>query len=71
MKKSIKLSDFFVNQKVPVFRKEEYPLFVSNGEIFWVGGLRISERFKVTKRTKRVLKGVIKKLNLNENDSSF
>ena len=71
MKKSIKLSDFFVNQKVPVFRKEEYPLFVSNGEIFWVGGLRISERFKVTKRTKRVLKGVIKKLNWNENDSSF
>ena len=71
MKKSVKLSDFFVNQKIPVFRKDEYPLFVSNGEIFWVGGLRISERFKVTKRTKRVLKGVIKKLNWGENDSSF
>ncbi len=51
-----KLSDFFVDEKIPLFKKEEIPIFLTNNEIFWVGGIRISERFKVAKKTKRILK---------------
>lgn len=71
MNKKVKLSDFFINQKISLIMKSRFPIFVSNEEIFWVGGLRISDKFKVTKRTKRVLKGIIKKLEGNSDDSSF
>ncbi|MFN3307104.1 MAG: tRNA lysidine(34) synthetase TilS, partial [Candidatus Kapaibacteriota bacterium] len=62
MKGSKKLSDFFVDLKVPLHKKNEYPVFLSNEEIFWVGGLRISDKFKVTSKTNKVLKGRIIKI---------
>lgn len=66
MKGSKKLSDFFVDLKVPLYKKNEYPVFLSNNEIFWVGGLRISDKFKVTSKTTRVLKGRLIKIKSNE-----
>ncbi len=71
MNKKVKLSDFFINQKISLIMKSKFPIFVSNEEIFWVGGLRISDKFKVTKRTKRVLKGVIKKLEGSSDDCNL
>lgn len=59
MKKSKKLSDFFIDEKVPLHKKANVPIFVSRDHIFWVGGIRISDKFKVTKNTKRILKGKI------------
>ena len=56
MKSEMKLQDFFVNQKVPRGRRHELVLAVSGGgEVFWVEGMRISERFKLTKATNRRL----------------
>lgn len=50
-----KLSDFFVGQKIPVHKKNTIPLLVNgNGEVIWVGGLRLDERYKVTDKTKKV-----------------
>jgi tRNA(Ile)-lysidine synthase len=52
----VKLQDLFVNQKVP--RALRHKLVVAEtekGDIFWVEGLRISERFQLTKTTKRRL----------------
>jgi len=52
----VKLQDLFVNQKVA--RALRHQLIVAeseNGDIFWVEGLRISERFQLTKSTKRRL----------------
>ncbi len=66
MKKSIKLSDFFVNQKVPKHLKERIPVLVSRGEIFWVGGYRISEKYKVTRKSKRIIRGRIIKIEQND-----
>ncbi|WP_432328778.1 tRNA lysidine(34) synthetase TilS [Mucilaginibacter sp. P25] len=41
MKGKKKLSDFFINQKVPLYQKEEIPILVNgNGEIMWIGGYR-------------------------------
>ncbi len=51
-----KISDFFIDEKVPVLSKEEIPIFEFEGVIVWVGGHRISESFKVTSATEKVLR---------------
>lgn len=52
----IKLQDFFTNEKVPRDKRRHLAIGVAeNGEIFWVEGLRISEHFKVSKTTKRII----------------
>lgn len=53
----VKLQDLFVNRKIP--RDQRHQLVVATtaaGEIFWVEGLRMAERFKLDKGTKRRLK---------------
>jgi tRNA(Ile)-lysidine synthase len=56
MAKPVKLQDFFTNQKVPRGRRHELIVAVAaNGEVFWVEGLRIAERFKLTHETIRRL----------------
>jgi tRNA(Ile)-lysidine synthase len=56
LKSSAKLQDLFTNQKIPRTRRRELMVAAAeNGKIFWVEGLRISENFKLTRRTKRRL----------------
>ena len=53
----VKLQDLFTNEKIP--RPARHQLVVAataSGELFWVEGLRIAERFKLDKRTVRRLK---------------
>ena len=54
MKGKKKLSDFFIDRKLSIAEKEDTWLLVSGGEIAWVIGQRIDERFKVTGRTKKI-----------------
>ncbi len=42
-----KLKRFFIDAKVPRFFRRRVPLFLSGGEIVWVGGMRVDERFKL------------------------
>jgi tRNA(Ile)-lysidine synthase len=50
----VKLQDLFVNAKIPVSRRRSLVLATTAaGEIFWVEGLRIGERFKLTAVTRR------------------
>jgi tRNA(Ile)-lysidine synthase len=50
-----KLSDFFINQKIPLPNKQNIPILVNgNGEIIWIAGLRQDERYKVNATTKKV-----------------
>ncbi len=59
----VKLQDFFTNQKVPRDRRRRLIVAATgSGEVFWVEGLRISERFKLTNRTKRRLQWRWKRL---------
>lgn len=54
MKSAVKLQDLFVNAKIPHARRRELAMaMTAGGEIFWVEGLRIGERFKLTLRTER------------------
>lgn len=53
MKSAVKLQDWFTNQKITVKRRRELLLATTaTGEIFWVQGLRIGERFKLTPATR-------------------
>lgn len=52
----VKLQDILTNQKVPRARRHELIVAATaSGEVFWVEGLRISERFKLTETTIRGL----------------
>jgi tRNA(Ile)-lysidine synthase len=56
MSNTLKLQDFFINQRIPRKKRHELVLgATAAGEIFWVEGQRISERFKLTNRTIRRL----------------
>lgn len=55
MKSYKKMSDFFIDQKVPLPQKGSIPLLINgNGEVIWVAGLRQDERYKVNATTKKV-----------------
>ncbi len=55
MNGSKKLSDVFVDSKTPRPARRVTPVVEFNGRIVWVAGYRIDEKYKVTKRTKRML----------------
>ncbi|MDZ7377634.1 MAG: tRNA lysidine(34) synthetase TilS, partial [candidate division KSB1 bacterium] len=50
-----KLSDFFIDRKVPLHERREIPLLVCDAGIIWVVGHQIDDKFKITDRTTRVL----------------
>jgi len=43
-----KLKDFLIDRKIPVEERDSLPLLVWKNQIVWVGGVEVSERFKVT-----------------------
>lgn len=56
MKGSKLLSDFFVDQKMTTRQKEECQvLTTADGQIVWVVGRRIDDRFKISENTKTIL----------------
>ncbi|MDH4069082.1 MAG: tRNA lysidine(34) synthetase TilS [Ignavibacteria bacterium] len=57
MKASKKISDFFVDEKIPIYQKHHIPILETRtGDVVWVCGHRIDDRFKVTDETVRVIK---------------
>ncbi len=55
MRGSKKLKDFFIDEKIPLEEREKTPLLLSKKEIIWVVGHRISDKAKVTNKTKKIL----------------
>jgi tRNA(Ile)-lysidine synthase len=51
-----KISDFFINNKIPIPEKENTWLLVSDNKICWIINRRIDNRFKITENTKNILK---------------
>jgi len=53
MKGVKKISDFLAENKIPNHLKKNQLILLNEDEIIWVPGLRISERYKITEKTKR------------------
>lgn len=50
-----KLSDFLIDRKIPLADKNGISVLESDGEILWVVGHRIDNRYKITPETKSVV----------------
>jgi tRNA(Ile)-lysidine synthase len=59
--RSQKLSDFFVNSKLPERFRSAYPLVFSSDELVWIPGLRMAHSVRVTARTARLACLVLKR----------
>ncbi len=57
-----KLKDFFIDEKIPKRKRNQIPIVEAGGNIIWVGGMRIDDRFKVTEETTRILVLVVQGL---------
>ncbi|WP_296141965.1 tRNA lysidine(34) synthetase TilS [uncultured Anaerococcus sp.] len=51
-----KLKDFFIDEKIDKSIRDQIPIILSNDDIIWIVGYRISEQFKVDSGTKNILK---------------
>ena len=56
MKGHKKVTDFFTDQKVPLHLRKEIPLLTCPEGIIWIIGYQIDDRFKITDKSKTILK---------------
>lgn len=56
MKKKKKISDFMIDEKIPLNLKERVFVLTSNNKIVWIVGYRIDDRYKITENTKTVFR---------------
>ena len=57
MKGKMKLSNFYINQKISILEKEKIWLLCDvQDQIIWVIGKRLDDRFKITDTTTEILK---------------
>lgn len=51
-----KLSDFFIDEKYSIPEKENAWILASGNRVVWLVGKRLDDRFKITAKTKRILR---------------
>ncbi len=56
MKQRKKLSDYFIDRKFSLVKKEKALILETDGKIVWIIGERIDERFRVTETTSKILR---------------
>ncbi|MEW5872377.1 MAG: tRNA lysidine(34) synthetase TilS [Chloroflexota bacterium] len=52
---SLKMSDFFINVRLPRRARRAWPLVLSSGEIAWVPGFRLGHPFRLSAQTRLAL----------------
>lgn len=55
MKERKKLSDYFIDRKYALQEKEKALILESGGNVVWIFGERIDDRYKITKSTSKIL----------------
>ena len=55
MKNKKKISDYLIDEKIPLNRKKNTWVIESENEIVWLINHRISDRFKISEKTNRCL----------------
>ncbi len=56
-----KVSDFLIDQKVPLDRKREVFVIADGETIIWICGMRLDDRYRVTGSTKRAVRFEVRK----------
>lgn len=56
MKNKKKISDFFIDNKISRDKKDDILILCNAGEIAWIIGYRIDNRYAITKQTTRIIK---------------
>ena len=51
-----KLSDYFIDHKVPIAERRQALVLTNGSEIVWLCGFRLDQRFKITDKTRKVIK---------------
>jgi tRNA(Ile)-lysidine synthase len=52
---SMKLSDFFINEKLPQRARDAWPLLCSEDAVIWVPGYRPAHPFRLTDKSRQVM----------------
>ncbi|MBS3767744.1 MAG: tRNA lysidine(34) synthetase TilS [Candidatus Cloacimonetes bacterium] len=64
MEQEKKLKDFFIDEKVPRYKRDEVIIIEDQKRIIWVAGYRINHRVRITRQTKMALSiKIIKKIS--------
>ena len=69
MEQMKKVSDFYIDNKIPLPVKNRIWLLTSGKNIVWIVGLRIDNRFKITEKTTQILKLHLYDLDLHARDN--
>lgn len=56
-----KLKDIFIDMKIPKEERDNIPIICFDEKVAWIIGIRTSEEYKVTSKSKNILKVVIRK----------
>ena len=64
MKGSKKLKDIFIDMKIPQEKRNKIPLIQFDDDISWIIGVKMSDKFKITKETKKILRISVKRKEL-------
>ena len=61
MKGSKKIKDLFIDMKVPKEERDCIPLLCFDENISWIVGIRVSEEYKITNKTKNILRVIVER----------
>ncbi|HUH66930.1 MAG TPA: tRNA lysidine(34) synthetase TilS [Syntrophales bacterium] len=56
MKGTKKIMALLIDEKVPVRKRKSIPLLLDQKSVLWIAGLRLSERAKITEKTRQILR---------------
>ncbi len=51
-----KVKSYFIDEKIPLIRRKQIPLLVDGESVIWIAGMRLSERVKITDKSRKILK---------------
>jgi tRNA(Ile)-lysidine synthase len=63
MKNRKKLKDFFINQKIDKYTRNILPIVVNDDRIVCVGNIRMSDEFKISDKTNKLIKIELKEVD--------
>ena len=61
MSGSKKLKDIFIDMKIPKEERDNIPILCFDEKIAWIIGIRTSEEYKLTNKSKNILKVVVER----------